>query len=129
MQNGFNSRLSTNNDFNLNTSKTVLFNVSYWYSFPGVEGIYTNKEMSSFSLAFQYLLWNKDLKISIRGTDIFKTEKIKRSSVVNGVYQEGKNYYDNQSFQLALSYKIGNKKSTPKQRTTGNEEERSRTGS
>ncbi|OXA69269.1 hypothetical protein B0A67_19670 [Flavobacterium aquidurense] len=129
VQNGFNSRLSTNNDFNLNTSKTVLFNVSYWYSFPGVEGIYTNKEMSSFSLAFQYLLWNKDLKISIRGTDIFKTEKIKRSSVVNGVYQEGKNYYDNQSFQLALSYKIGNKKSTPKQRTTGNEEERSRTGS
>ncbi|MFH6957958.1 TonB-dependent receptor domain-containing protein [Flavobacterium aquidurense] len=129
VQNGFNSRLSTNNDFNLNTSKTVLFNVSYWYSFPGVEGIYTNKEMSSFSLALQYLLWNKDLKISIRGTDIFKTEKIKRSSVVNGVYQEGKNYYDNQSFQLALSYKIGNKKSTPKQRTTGNEEERSRTGS
>lgn len=128
-QKGFNSRLSTNNDFNLNSDKTVLFNVSYWYSFPGVEGIFTNKEMSSFSLAFQYLLWNKDLKISLRGTDIFKTEKINRSSVVNGVYQEGKNYYDSQSFQLAVSYKIGNKKSTPKQRTTGNEEERSRTGS
>lgn len=128
-QNGFNFRLSTSNDFNLNTNKTVLFNVSYWYSFPGVEGIFTNKKMSSFSLAFQYLLWNKDLKISIRGTDIFKTEKINRSSVVNGVYHEGKNYYDNKSFQLAVSYKFGNKKSVAKQRITGNEEERNRTGS
>jgi hypothetical protein len=128
-QKGFNSRISTNNDFNLNVDKTVLFNVSYWYSFPGIDGIFTNKEMSSFSLAFQYLLWNKDLKISLRGTDIFKTEKINRSSTVNGVYNEGKNYYDNQSFQLSVSYKFGNKKSVPKQRITGNEEERSRTGS
>ncbi|PWA07638.1 TonB-dependent receptor [Flavobacterium laiguense] len=128
-QKGFNSRLSTNNDFNLNADKTLLFNVSYWYSFPGIDGISTNREMSSFSLAFQYLLWNKDLKMSLRGTDIFKTEKINSSSTVNGVYQEGKNYYDNQSFQLSVSYKFGNKKSDAKQRVTGNEEERSRTGS
>jgi hypothetical protein len=128
-QKGFNSRLSTNNDFNLNANKTLLFNVSYWYSFPGIDGISTNKEMSSFSLAFQYLLWNKDLKMSLRGTDIFKTEKINSSSTVNGVYQEGKNYYDNQSFQLSVSYKFGNKKSDAMQRATGNEEERSRTGS
>lgn len=127
-QKGFNSRLSTNNDFNLNANKTVLFNVSYWYSFPGIDGIFHNREMSSFSLAFQYLLWNKDLKISLRGTDIFKTEKINNSSTVNGVYQEGKYYYDNQSFQLSVSYKFGNKKSDAKQRVTGNEEERKRTG-
>jgi hypothetical protein len=128
-QKGFNSRISTNNDFNLNANKTALFNVSYWYGFPGIDGIFHNREMSSFSLAFQYLLWNKNLKISLRGTDIFKTEKISSSSTVNGVYQKGKNYYDNQSFQLSVSYKFGNKKSDAKQRITGNEEERSRTGS
>jgi Outer membrane protein beta-barrel family len=128
-QKGFNSRISTNNDFNLNNNKTLLFNVSYWYSFPGIDGIITNKEMSSFSLALQYLLWNKDLKITIKGTDIFKTEKINQSSIVNGIYSKNKNYYDNQSFQLSVSYKFGNKKSAPKQRITGNEEERIRTGS
>lgn len=127
-QKGFNSRISTSNDFILNQNKTMLFNLSYWYSFPGVDGIYYRNAMNSLSLTIQYLLLNKDLKISLKGNDIFRTEKDNISSTVNGVYQEGKYYYDTQSVQLAVSYKFGNKKIKVEKRATGNEEERTRTG-
>lgn len=127
-QKGFNSRVSTNNDFILNSNKTLLFNLSYWYSFPGIDGIYNNKSMSSFSLAIQYLLLNRDLKISLKGDDIFRNEIQYINSTVNNIYQESRYYFDRQSFQLSLSYKFGNKKIRGIQRETGNQEERSRTG-
>ena len=126
---GLNSRISTNNDFILNTNKTVLFNISYWYSFPGIIGIYKTNTMSSMSIAIQYLLLSKDLKISLKGNDLFRTEKDIIRSTVNGVYQEGHYYYDTQSVQFAASYKFGNKKIKVTKRETGNQEERSRTGS
>nr|WP_315254424.1 TonB-dependent receptor [uncultured Flavobacterium sp.] len=127
-QKGFNSRISTSNDFILNPNKTMLFNLSYWYSFPGIDGIYYRNAMNSLSLTIQYLLLNKDLKISLKGNDIFRTEKDNISSTVNGIYQEGKYYYDTQYVQLAVSYKFGNKKIKVEKRATGNEEERTRTG-
>lgn len=127
-QKGFNSRISTSNDFILNANKTVLFNLSYWYSFPGIDGIYNNKSMSSFSLAVQYLLMNRDLKISLRADDIFRNEVQYINSTVNQIYQESRYYFDRQSFQLAVSYKFGNKKIRGIQRETGNQDEKNRTG-
>ncbi|WP_428229087.1 outer membrane beta-barrel protein [Flavobacterium sp.] len=127
-QKGFNSRISTSNDLILNSNKTILFNLSYWYSFPVIDGIYHRNAMNSLSLTIQYFLLNKDLKISLKGNDIFRTEKDNISSTVNGVYQEGKYYYDTQSIQLNVSYKFGNKKIKIEKRATGNEEERIRTG-
>lgn len=126
--NGFNSTVSTSNDLNLNKNKTLLFNISYRYIFRNVWGIFTNLPQQSLSLGFQLLLLDKNLKISANASDAFRTEKQRSSSTVNGVYQFGNNYYDNQSFQLSVSYKFGNKTINVKQRETGNEEERNRTG-
>jgi len=127
-QSGFNSRISTANDFLLNPNKTLLLNLSYWYAFPGIIGIYDNKPMSSLSATIQYLMLNKDLKISLKGNDLLRTEKIDMSSKVNGVYQNGKYYYDTQSIQLSISYRFGSKKVKIEKREKGNESERSRTG-
>ena len=127
-QKGFNSRVSTSNDFVLNSNKTLLFNLSYWYSFPGIEGIYNNKSTNSFSLAIQYLLLNKDLKLSLKGNDIFKGEVQRGNSTVNTIYQENRYYFDRQFFQFSASYKFGNKKIRGIQRDTGNKDEKSRTG-
>lgn len=128
-QQGFNARISTNNDFVLNKSKSLQLNLNYWYSFKGVDGIYKNGAMSSTSLTIQYFLLNKDLKISLKGNDIFRTQKVTGSSVVNGIYQNFSYYYDTKYVQLSGSYKFGNKKIKPKQRETGNEDEKNRTGS
>jgi hypothetical protein len=127
-QKGFNSRISTNNDFILNKDKSLLMNLNYWYSFQGIDGIYKNGAMSSTSISIQYLLLDKNLKISLKGDDLFRTEKVTGNSVVNGIYQNFIYYYDTQSFQLSLNYKFGNNKIKVENRETGNEDERTRTG-
>lgn len=128
-QEGWSGRFSTNNDFMLNKGKTWIFNVNYWYNFAGVDGkFYKTGAMSNLSATIQYLLLDKNLRISLKANDIFRTEKIKVSSIVNNVYQKGIYYNDNQSVQLTISYKFGNQKIKSVKRSTGNEEERNRTG-
>ncbi|WP_281322353.1 TonB-dependent receptor domain-containing protein [Flavobacterium aestivum] len=126
---GFNLKLSTNNDFILNDKKTFLFNLNYWYVFPKTEGFVKLDASSSTSLTIQYLLLNNDLRISLKANDIFRTEKIKFNPTVNGVYQEYSLYNDSRYIQLYLNYRLGSKKAKIVNRNTGNEEERKRTGS
>ena len=127
-QKGLNTTISTYNDFNLNTDKTILMGVNYWYSFPGLNGIYETKEASSLSLSLQYLLIDKNLNISLRANDIFKSSAERNVSRVNGVLQTARYYYDSRSIQLSVSYKFGNKDLTAKKHKTGNKDERSRIG-
>ena len=127
-QEGINATISSYNDFNLNVDKTLLMGVNYWYSFPGLNGIYDTKAASSLSLSLQYLLLNKDLNISLRGNDLFKTSAERNESRVNGVFQTARYYYDSRSFQLSVSYKFGNKDISAKRHETGNEDEKGRTG-
>jgi hypothetical protein len=128
-QKGWSSRLSTNNDFILNKNENWLLNINYWYSFKGVDGKFYNiGNMSNLSITLQHLLINKDLRISLRANDIFKTEKFKVNSTVNGIYQKGLYYHDNQSVMLGVSYRFGNKKVKSVKNSAGNEDERIRTG-
>jgi outer membrane receptor protein involved in Fe transport len=127
-QKGINTTISTYNDFNLNTDKTWLMGVNYWYSFPGINGIYETKEASSLSLSLQCLLLEKNLNISLRANDIFKTSAERNVSRVNGVLQTARYYYDSRSVQLSISYKFGNNDLKAKKHSTGNRDERSRTG-
>jgi len=127
-QEGINARVSTNNDFNLNIDKTLLMGVNYWYSFPGVNGIFDTKSASSLSLSLQYLLLNKNLNITLRGNDLFKSSAERTTTTVNGVFQTARYYYDSRSFQLSVSYKFGNKNIQAKKHKTGNADEKGRTG-
>ena len=127
-QDGINTTISTYNDFNLNAGKTFLMGVNFWYSLPGVNGIFDTKEASSLSLSLQYLLLNKDLNITLRGNDLFKSSAERNESRVNGVLQTARYYYDTRSIQLSVSYKFGNKDISAKRHETGNEDEKGRTG-
>ncbi|MBC3759868.1 TonB-dependent receptor [Hyunsoonleella sp. SJ7] len=127
-QKGVNATISTYNDFNVNTDKTLLLGVYFWYSFPGVNGVFNTKSASSLSLSLQYLMLKKDLNISLRGNDIFKSSVERNESRVNGVFQTARYYYDSRWFQLSVSYKFGNKNINAKRHQTGNTEEKGRTG-
>lgn len=128
-QTGWSSRFSTNNDFILNKNETWLFNINYWYSFKGVDGKFYNiGSMSNLSITLQRLLIDKNLRISLRANDIFRTEKFKVNSTVNGVLQKGIYYHDNQSVMLGISYRFGNRRIKAVNISGGNEEERIRTG-
>lgn len=127
-QEGFNSSVSLDNQFTLNTKKTVLFFANYWYDFPGINGIYKNKATSNLSVGFQYLLLDKNLKISLNGNDIFKTAGPCTRATVNNVLNKTAMYLDSRNLQLSVSYKFGNSKIRVQQRQAGNQEERRRTG-
>lgn len=125
---GFSSYFSSNNDFNLNKNKTVLLNVNFSYNFPSTYGLGKEKESSGTALSAQYLLFDKDLRITLRANDIFKTERVRFYSVIDGVRRNSEYYFDSRFVQLSLNYKFGNKKLNVAKRRTGNEEERARTG-
>ncbi|WP_162819972.1 TonB-dependent receptor domain-containing protein [Kordia sp. SMS9] len=125
-QKGFNATFSTYNDFTLNSDKTLFFGLNYWYAFPGVNGIFDTKTASALSLSFQYLLLNKDMNITLRANDIFKTSADRTETVINNVLQTARYYYDARYLQLSVSYKFGNKDISAKRHRTGNQDERGR---
>lgn len=126
--NGLTSFFTTNNDFNLNKKKTLLFNLSFEYYMFGNYGIDKIRPFTSTSFAIQYHLLDKDLKITFKANDIFKTDRFRFSSTVNGFHRNSDYYFDTRLFQLAINYKFGSKKVSVKKRQTGNEDERARTG-
>ncbi len=125
-QTGVNATVSTYNDFSLNTDKTWLLGLNYRYSFPGVDGIFRNKPVSSLSLSLQCLLMDRKLNLTLRGTDIFRSENLQTEATTNGIFQRSDYYSDNQSVQVSVSYKFGNSELKTKRHKTGNSSEKSR---
>lgn len=125
-QEGFNSFLSASNDFELNSKKTILGGINYWYSFPGVDGIFKTKAQSSLDVSLQFLLLDKDMNITLRGSDLFRDALQQRTTNINEVNQELNSYFDTRQFWLILTYKFGNQNIKSKENKGGNEEERNR---
>ncbi len=127
-QKGLNATISTYNNFNLKSDKTLLLGINFWYSMPGVNGIYNIKEASSLSVSLQCLFLKKNLNLTIRGNDLLRSSAERNESIVNGVLQTARYYYDNRTLQISISYRLGNKEIKAKKHSTGNQSERSRTG-
>lgn len=125
---GSNFSFSTTNDFVCNSNKTLFFGLGYWINFPGTYGISEYSTEQSFNASFKCLLLDKSLQISVAGYDIFKTQRPTYTSFSNGVKTEYRNYYDQQSLRIAVSYKFGNKKLNANSREVGNQDEKNRTG-
>lgn len=123
---GYNARISSYNDIVLNAGKTIIAGLNYWYQFPGVDGIFKTDSRSALGLSLQFLLLQKDLNITLKGNDIFKTGLEHKTAKVNGIQQELRNYYDTRQFWVILSYKFGNKNIKSPTHQTGNEEEKGR---
>ncbi|MDN3594008.1 outer membrane beta-barrel family protein [Zunongwangia endophytica] len=125
---GFNSRISTNNDFNINSEKTIIGGINYWYQFAGVDGIFETKAQSSLGLSLQFLLLDKDLNISLRGEDLFRNSIERKTAKINGVTQHIRNFYDTRQFWLSISYKFGNDNLKVRSQKSGNTDTERRAG-
>lgn len=125
-QNGFNASLSTYNDFNLNSEKTIIAGFNYWYQFAGIDGIFKTDPVSSLGLSLQFLLLQKNLSFTLKGNDLFKTAIERKTAYINGVHQELRRFNDTRQFWFTVTYKFGNKDISTRQHETGNEEEKSR---
>ena len=83
-------------------------------------------ESYSVDLGLKGLFIEKNLQLKLVVSDIFRTNQNTIRSLVNGINQEYRNYYDNRQLILSATYRFGNKKLRSKRKQFSNEEERRR---
>ncbi len=127
-RNGTNVYLSTNNNFTLNKDKTIMSSIDAWYNFAGVYDIYETSSSSNLNLSFKFLFLQKDLQLTITGSDLFKSQITEVTAFSNNVKTTYENYYDTRRLRFSLRYNFGNKKIKVNRKDFGNEEEKGRTG-
>ncbi|MEH0008117.1 MAG: TonB-dependent receptor [Flavobacteriales bacterium] len=121
------AHFSTHNGFTLNRAKTAVFSVDFWLDFPTKGDLYSiHRYNSQLNFALRIFFLHKDLRLNLRGNDLFKTYRDYGVAYVNHVRRESKSYYENRNFNISLSYRFGNRNIKIKQRKAGNEEERNR---
>jgi hypothetical protein len=121
----FSAYLSTMNMLTINSKKTIIATVSFWYQFPEVDNYDKFDAYYNLNLGLRCLLFNKRLTVSLASRDLLRTQKIVYSSEINDVKRRSNNYYDTRNFSIAISWKLG-KKEVKKKTTGNNREERER---
>lgn len=104
---GWNGEFSINNDFTLNSSNTLFFNIRYSYVTKGVSNLDYNSAYNQLNASFKGLFFNKKLIVSLHANDILSSSRITYTGYSNGVKTVYRNYYDNRYVSLSLSYNFG----------------------
>ncbi|MEM9261570.1 MAG: outer membrane beta-barrel protein, partial [Bacteroidota bacterium] len=125
---GVNARFFTSNNLRLNEQGTLLFGLQFWYAPPSIDGVFNKLSASSLDLSLQCFLLERSLRLSLRANDVLRSAADRSTATVNGIFQEARYYYDNQSVYLSVSYQFGNKDIQVRGRKQGNTEERNRLG-
>ncbi|KEQ28454.1 hypothetical protein N180_02140 [Pedobacter antarcticus 4BY] len=124
--NGFGAYFSSSNQVVFNKVRTMMGELNFWYQFPGVNELNKMKSQYRLDIGFKRLLLDNKLQLALNVSDILKSGKERYSSIVNGIGQEYKNYYDSQYLRLTVRYNFGNEKIKQQDHKPGNEEERRR---
>ncbi|ASZ12483.1 TonB-dependent receptor [Chitinophaga sp. MD30] len=122
---GYNAYVYSNNDFTVNKTKSLFFSVNYAVQLPGRYQLFHISNMHMLDVAVKFLLANKKLTLTITGEDLLNAQRPTIAYHSNGVKNSVRSYGDTRGFRISVSYKLGNN-SNARQRTAGNEEERTR---
>ncbi|OXB20697.1 TonB-dependent receptor [Flavobacterium tructae] len=123
---GYNGYLYSNNDFTINSNKTLFLGLNYGLQLPGRYQIFNISTLNILDISVKLLTFNKNLSVTIIGEDLLNAQKPLISYDSNQIKTNVKSYSDTRGFRISLSYKFGNQSIKSKQRDFGNEEERSR---
>src|SRR5699024_2225478 len=91
---GWGAYANTNNTFYLNQDETLRANFSFDYYFPSTSGVEHDKSFYEFNLGVTGLFFSKSLTLSLQANDIFKTSLLHYTTVINGISENIKGYYD-----------------------------------
>lgn len=116
----------TDNNYVLNENKTCFISFDFWYQFPQYYSIYKFKGYSNFNLGFKSLWFDKKLIFTMYASDVFRTFKMKNTSVFDGINTSFKNYENRQSIRFSLKYSFGNNTNKIKSINSSNLEEKRR---
>ncbi|WP_264522928.1 outer membrane beta-barrel family protein [Flavobacterium sp. N502536] len=123
---GYNGYLYSNNDFTINSNKTLFLGLNYGLQLPGRYQIFNISTLHILDISVKLLTFNKNLSVTFIGEDLLNAQKPLISYSSNDIKTNVKSYSDSRGFRISLSYKFGNQNIKAKQRDFGNEEERSR---
>ncbi|QQT25736.1 TonB-dependent receptor [Sphingobacterium spiritivorum] len=124
---GYNAYFYSNNDFTLNSSKSIFFGLNYGLQLPGRYQIFHISRLHIMDISMKFLLLNKNLTLTVTGEDLLNAQRPLISYYSNGIKNDVRSYHDSRGFRISVSYKFGNKEIKSRQRNFGNEEERERT--
>ncbi|MBB6371359.1 TonB-dependent receptor domain-containing protein [Chryseobacterium shigense] len=117
--------VSSNNSFVLNSSKTLRAELGFTYQSPSIANSYKISSFYYFNAGIKLSLLEKKLQIALNAMDIFKTNKMTFTQIVNNIKQENYDYRDTQKIRLSLSWNFG-KSLKIQSRKLSNDEEKKR---
>ena len=117
---------ANNNSFVLNTSKTLIAEMNFWYNAPNSVQLFEQSSSMSLDFGLKWFLMDRNLQIGLTANDIFKTSAPDLTAYTDNIKQVYNNYYDNRYYKISLKYSFGNKKVDVYQRDFGNETEQNR---
>lgn len=123
---GWGSYIALDQQIAFNKSKTFLGGINYWHQFPESKGMFTSRHSSSLDIELKKFLYKKRVQISLQGSDIFRTNRLKQFSFFNGIKTYTNNYGDSRQIRIQFKYVFRNMILRREERAVGNEEERNR---
>jgi len=107
--NGWNGEFSTQNDFVINSKKTLVFSIAYLYTTKGIDNLAYSSASDRLNSSIRWLLFDKKMTIRLHINDIFKSKPYVYTEYSNKIKNVYSNYSDlNQRFfNLSLSYSFG----------------------
>ncbi|HPT08744.1 outer membrane beta-barrel family protein [Cloacibacterium caeni] len=123
---GWGGDFSINCDYFINNSKTIIFNTRFSNIFKGVWDLDRNNSYNQLDASLKFLFFDKNLQITLAGTDLFHSYQQEFISYTNDIQINYKSYLDKRAFRISLIYNFGNNKISSRNKSTGNEDEKNR---
>ena len=124
----FNYNFYQQSTFNL--PKKWIFEISGWYSGPGIwGGVFKYDPSYSLNLGIQRKFFNDQMNVRLNANDVTFQSFWSGVSNFNGLEGTGRGNWDSRRVTLSISYGFGNNNVKSRNRKTGLEEESKRVGS
>lgn len=86
--------------------KKISVDISGWYQFPIIQGMYDVSRMCSTSLGFTWYTGLEGLTFTFRGEDVFDTYRMKTKCNIGNMNYAFNNKIDMRMFSFAIRYKF-----------------------
>lgn len=124
--NGWGLYVETNNNFYFNHDKTFSGYINFWCQFSEIDHFGRSNTYYSLDAGIQHLFFDRNLSVSLTGTDLLQSSVPTIYSTVNGLKQTYTNFQVFSNIKIAATWHFGSNNRKNKPIKTGNEAEMER---
>jgi Outer membrane protein beta-barrel family len=114
------------NSFVINKKKSIKASLDFVYTSPSILGSYKLESYYFFDAGVRMAFLKKKIKMAINVVDIFRTNKLRYSQIVNNIQLTALDYSNPQNIRFSLSYNFGKSFKIEEKNTSSNEDEKGR---